>query len=260
MTGVSIIAYAQARIQSRYGERADARVWLKLHNIQDLGSYLQTAQQTPLRHWVLGLSSSHSSHDIELALRQKYRRSIDEVASWMPTDWQKPLHWVKRLADLPALQYLADGGEPLDWMIADPDINGFIADDPLVCVQAIRQAGNSIMVDSWQQSGSILSGWLSQWNSLRPKSRYSNRGLEPLEKLLHDQMHQQRNQQEVPLPGDYEIILDQLRLIFRRYAFQPAAVFAYLAIVAIDLHRIRSDLMQRLYFQDNRSLAEDLAL
>jgi len=260
MTGLSVIAYAQARIQSRYGERADAGLWLKLHNIHDLGSYLQTAQQTPLRHWVLGLSSSHSSHDIELALRQKYRRNVDEVASWMPTDWQKPLHWVKRLADLPVLQYLADGGEPLDWMKADPDINCFLADDPLVRVQAMRQAGNSVMVDTWQQSGSILSGWLSQWNSLRPKSRYSNRGLQPLEKLLNDQMHEQENQQEVLLPSDYEIILDQLRLIFRRYAFQPAAVFAYLVIVAIDLHRIRSDLMQRMYFQHGQDLVEDLPL
>ena len=80
MSVMSGIAYAQARIQSRYGRRADAGVWLKLQNIHDLGSYLQTAQQTPLRHWVLGLSSSHNSHEIELALRQKYRHHIDEVA------------------------------------------------------------------------------------------------------------------------------------------------------------------------------------
>ena len=73
MAGLASIAYAQTRIQSRYGERADASVWLKLHNIYDLGSYLQTAQQTPLRPWVLGLSSTHSSHDIEEVLRQKYR-------------------------------------------------------------------------------------------------------------------------------------------------------------------------------------------
>lgn len=260
MTGLSAIAYAQTRVQSRYGERANAAVWAKLHHIHDLGSYLQTAQQTALRHWVLGLSTSHSSHDIELALRQKYRRHVDEVASWMPTDWQKPLRWIKRLVDLPILQYLAEGGKPLGWMKSDPDIKAFIVDDPLLRLQAIQQAGNRILVGNWQQTGSILSGWLSQWNSMCPKSRYSSQRLQPLEKLLHEQMHQQENRHEVPQPGDYESILYQLRLIFRRSAFQPAAVFAYLAIVAVDLHRIRSDLMQRLYFQSGQDLAEDLPL
>jgi len=260
MTGLSGIAYAQVRIQSRYGQRADMSVWVKLHNIQDLGSYLQTAQQTPLRPWVLGLSTTHSSHDIELALRQKYRHHVDEVASWMPTNWQKPLQWIKRLADLPVLQYLGAGGEPLDWMMSDPDISDFTADDPLLRVQAIREAGNRVMVETWLQSGSIQSGWLSQWNSIRPKSISSDRGLQPLEKRLQQQMQLQTKQQGAALPTDYEIILDQLRLIFRRYAFQPAAACAYLIIVAIDLHRIRSDLMQRLYFSYGQDQAEGLPL
>jgi hypothetical protein len=46
--------------------------------------------------------------------------------------------------------------------------------------------------------------------------------------------------------------------VFRRSAFQPAAVCAYLAIVAIDLHRLRSDLMLRLFFQDVHDLEQGL--
>lgn len=258
MTALSGIAYAQVRIQSRYGKRADTNVWLKLHNIFDLGSYLQTAQQTPLRPWVLGLSSTHSSHDIELALRQKYRHHVDEVASWMPASWQAPLQMIKRLVDMPVLQYLLGGGEPLDWMKSDPYISEFTADDPLLRMQAISHAGNKAMIDSLQQSGSVLPGWLSQWNSLRPKSIYFDRGLQPLEKLLFEYMQLQTKQQGISLPTDYEIILDRLRLIFRRYAFQPAAVCAYLAIVAIDLHHIRSDIMSRLFFQGGPDPAEGL--
>ena len=52
MTGLSDFAYAQVRLQSRFGQRADEHVWLRLHNILDLASYLQVAQQTPLRPWV----------------------------------------------------------------------------------------------------------------------------------------------------------------------------------------------------------------
>lgn len=254
------MAYAQVRMLSRYGERADASVWIKLHTIDDLGSYLQTAQQTPLRPWVLGLSSSHSSHDLELALRQKYRHHVDEVAGWMPANWQKPVQWIKRLVDLPVLQYLGSGGEPLNWMRSDPAISDFTVDDPLVRLQAIRQAGSRAMADSWLQSGSMLSGWLSQWNSIRPRSINFDRGLQSLEQLLHQQMQLQTQHPGLALPSDYEIILDQLRLIFRRYAFQPAAACAYLVIVAIDLHRLRSDLMQRLYFQTYQEPVEALPL
>lgn len=258
MTSLSGIAYAQARIQSRYGARAKANVWLRLHNIHDLGSYLQTAQQTPLRPWVLGLSSTHNSHDIELALRQKYRHHVDEVASWMPPGWQKSLRWVKRLADLPVLQYLAADGEALDWMKSDPDISDFTADDALLRVQAIQQAGARVLLDSWRKNGSMLPGWLSQWNSMRPKSSHFDRGLQHIEKVLLEQMHLQAKQQGAARAADYELMLDQLRLIFRRYAFQPAAVCAYLAIITLDLHRIRRDLMKRMYFQQSHDIAQGL--
>ncbi|MGB5603648.1 MAG: hypothetical protein WBO14_14560 [Gammaproteobacteria bacterium] len=258
MAGVSTIAYAQARIQTRYGERADARLWLKLHNIQDLGSYLQTAQQTALRPWVLGLSTSHTSHAIELALRQKYRHHVDEVAGWMPGDWQESMQWIKRLADLPVLQYLAAGGEPLHWMASDSDISGFTGDEPLQRLQAMRQAGYRVMVDTWQQRNSILSGWIAQWDSMRPKSVFFERGLQALEKLLHEQLRLQTKQQGLSSSGDYDIMLDRLRLIFRRYTFQPAAVTAYLVMIATDIHRVRSDLMQRLFFVQGKAVAEGL--
>jgi hypothetical protein len=258
MAGLKALAYAQTRIQSRYGERADAGVWLKLHNIQDLGSYLQTAQQTALRPWVLGLSSTHNSHDIEQALRQKYRQHVDEVASWMPAKWQRALQWIKRLADLPALQYLLDGGEPLEWMKSDPEISDFTVDEIQLREQLIRDAGNQALVDSRRQQGSILSGWLSQWNSLRPGSVYSDHGLKPLEKLLLEQIQLQTRQPGKSLPADYEIMLDRLRLVFRRSAFKPAAVCAYLAIVALDVHRLRSDLMLRLFFHDVQDFEQGL--
>jgi hypothetical protein len=254
MSAFSGLAYAQIRVQSRYGARAEAGVWLKLHNIHDLGSYLQAAQQTPLHPWVLGLSSTHTSDDIELALRQKYRHHVDEVAGWMPVDWRKPVQWIKRLTDLPIIQYLITGGEPHDWMKSDPDISPFTADDPLARLQMLQQTDNRVLVESWEQQGSVLAGWVSQWDRMRPKKSYSENGLSALEKLLRWQMQQQLRFEHAR-PADHEEILDRLRLIFRRHAFQPAAVCAYLAIVAIDLHRIRSDLMRRIYFQHEPDLA-----
>ena len=267
MTGQSNFAYAQVRLQSRFGQRADQHVWLRLHNILDLASYLQVAQQTPLRPWVLGVGSSHSSHQIELALRQKYRHHVDEVASWMPADWRVPLLWIKRLADLPALQYLlGDGdGDALDWMKVDPDISEFTIDDSTLRLQAMRVAGCDSLVQAWQQGDTMFAGWLAHWKKVQPRAPVLNKGLQNLEKLLHQQLPMLSRQrytgnEATALAADYYAITDNLRVIFRRYAFQPAAVCAYLAIIALDIHHLRRNLIQRLLFQDDAEFAQELTL
>lgn len=274
MTGIAGMAYAQARIQARYGSRADAAVWLKLQNIHDLGSYLQTAQQTPLRHWTLGISATHSSHEIELTLRQKYRGHIDEVANWVPASWRKPLHWLKRIHDLPAMQYLASGGTPLDWMKQDPELADFTDASQDMRVQAMREAGCASLVDALHRDGNLLEGWMREWHRIRPRSKHRDHGFSELERLINQlilsqtrsrtrteaQAHNQAHSQDDMLATDYDAISNRFRRIFRRHAFQPASVFAYLAIVMIDLQRIRSDLLQRHFFADTRLHAEDLAI
>lgn len=255
MTARSDFCYAQARMQSRYGQRADEPVWLRLHNVLDLASYLQVAQQTPLRPWVLGVGASHNSHEIELALRQKYRHHVDEVASWMPSDWRMSLQWSKRLLDLPTLQYLLADGIAMPWMKSDPEISEFTVEDPALRFQLMRVAGYDSLVNAWQQGDSMFTGWLSYWKQVQPRTTVFNIGLQNIESLLHRQLQVQTN---ADLAADYDVLTDSLRILFRRYAFQPTAAFAYLAIIALDIHHVRSDLMQRLLFQGNKNLSEGI--
>ncbi len=263
MTGLSDFVYAQVRLQSRFGQRADEQAWLRLHNVLDLASYLQVAQQTALRPWVLGISSNHSSHEIELALRQKYRRHVDEVTNWMPADWKVPLQWVKRLADLPALQYLLADGVAMEWMKLDPDLNEFTNDDSALRLPAMRAAGCDSLVNAWQHGDTMFTGWLSHWEKVQPRTLACNKGLKEIKDFLHKQLQLQAGQlktakQAAALAADHLVLIEHLRVIFRRYAFQPAAVFAYLAIIAIDIHHVRSELMQRLLFQDSEDFARGL--
>ncbi len=254
MTGLSDFAYAQARLQSRYGKRANVNLWLRLHNIHDLASYLQVAQQTTLRPWVLGIGATHSSHDIELALRQKYRRHVDEVTGWLPVAWRVPLQWIKRLVDLSVLQYLLADGTPMDWMKSDPDINQFTGSDLALRLRAMQETDCASLVNAWQQKHSMLTGWLSHWNEIRPQTQAFDKGLQSMEKLLHKQLQWHSTQTGITLPTDYEITDADFRALFRRYAFQPAAACAYLATAAIDVQHVRSDLMQRLFFQGDKGL------
>jgi hypothetical protein len=265
MSGLSDFSYAQVRLQSRFGQRADEQVWLRLHTILDLASYLQTAQQTALRPWVLGLSPGHNSHEMELALREKYRRHVDEVAGWMPDDWREPLQWIKRLPDLPALQYLLTDGTPLEWMKSDSALSEFISDHAAQRLKALHDAGYDSLMKAWQQGDSLFAGWLSHWKKIQPLTAAYSKGLQQMENYLKQLLSLQSRQSDTVVKDtasstDYQLMTEQLRVLFRRYAFQPAAVCAYLAIIAIDIHHIRSHLLQRLLFPETDDFALGLPL
>ena len=104
----------------------------------------------------------------------------------------------------------------------------------------------------------MLKGWLFHWNEARPVAQAYNNGLQSMEQLLQAYLLMNAGQTGVALPKDYVVASDELSAIFRRYTLEPAGVCAYLAIIAVDVHHIRSDLMQRIYFQGDADHAEGL--
>jgi len=250
MSSTVNFAYAQARVQARFGDRPDENDWLRLHGNGEIGSYLQAARQTPLRKWVLGISPAHDSHDIELALRQKFRIHIDEVASWPPPPWRAALRWIKCLPDLPAIQHLLGGAAPAAWMRRDPALAVF-TDTAAMMIQpqTPRASDCTVLTESWRRGDTLFQGWLRHWHELQPgadrERAYFDQGLRQLEALLGAQL--------TPPPGAITPLLrrelaHRLRTVFRRCSFQPAAACAYLALTALDLERLRGDLVQRALF------------
>src|ERR1035437_3185706 len=112
--------YAQSRLQARFGEFTDELLWQKLEGVPETDGALEIARSCGLRRWVAGIAPHADSHEIEIALRARWRECVTEIASWMPSCWQPALLWTRELADLPALCYLARGGAPLQWMHGDP--------------------------------------------------------------------------------------------------------------------------------------------
>jgi hypothetical protein len=47
-----------------------------------------------------------------------------------------------------------------------------------------------------------------------------------------------------------EVLVGRLGGVFRRFSFQPAAAFAHLALVALDLEQLRGDLLSRKLFAE----------
>jgi hypothetical protein len=243
-----VFAYAQARLQARHGERPRPVDWRRLQAVGDVVHYLQVARRTRLGRWVEELHGDQDSHSVELALRRQFCAYIDEVARWLPHPWRDTLGWLKRLPELPAIQYLLSGENPQPWMLEDPRLRAFTRGDREQRLLVLGQSDCAPLAAAWERGEPIASAWLEHWRDSWAPGGAAGEGLEQLTRSL-------RRFLGAPDPhdaGDFErardLLLVQLTLIFRRYSFQPAACYAHLALTALDLMTLRADLLRRMLF------------
>jgi hypothetical protein len=249
MSETARFRYVQARLQARHGDRADDLVWRRLQSIGDVANYLQAAQQTTLRRWITGLHSKQGSHEIERMLRRHYRDYVDEVAHWLPTRWTGTVQLLGRLPDLPALQYLLTGGSIPAWMRDDPELNVFATENPGTRLEAMQNSDLAWLAEGWQMDQPLVDNWLDYWRSRWPREPKLTGGLEHLARLLQEQVHLQHN--NTAAATDPRAVLGgRLTAVFRRYSFQPAAACAHIGLVALELEKLRGDLVRRLLYTE----------
>jgi len=244
-------AYVQVRLQARHGARPDETVWRHLQGTSDFANYLQLARHTPLRYWVTTLDPGQDSDDIEGELRRLFRRHVDEVAGWVPPAWRPAVLWVRRLPDLPALQYLL-GDEPVPaWLQNDPELRemGCLPVDSRR--EIMGQSDCNVFLTASQTGESLPAAWISHWRMLWPRTARQDQGLEKLSKAFYQYLRVLQADSCDSVQTRCETLHVQLVSAFRRYSFQPAAVFSYLALTALELARLRGDLLVRQLFATN---------
>ena len=119
MIAAGSLEYAHARIWARHGQRPDGALWRRSETTREFAAVLELARGSALAGWLEGIAPGAGVHAVEAALRRHWRERVAEVASWMPAAWQPAIAWCGVLVDLPALQHLARGGAPADWMASD---------------------------------------------------------------------------------------------------------------------------------------------
>ena len=230
--------YAQARMQARFGERPGAALWRELDSVRDLGAYLDSLQGTPLRGWVAGIDASGDLHHIELRLRERFRSHIHEVARWMPGVWSPAVRGIAQLLDLPARAHLYSGHRPLSWMMQEPGLRALAADagEGRLAIAGFARA----------ESREDRAAWLAEWERRWPVGDGESR-LAMTSIIATLSRHLERFRLAPARDGwCLRAELEQnLRVLFRRLALQPEACFAYLGLVALDLERLRAQLVRR---------------
>jgi hypothetical protein len=253
MTAPCHFAYAQARVQARYAELPWEDAWQRLAAARTLGIFLEEAREGALRAWVRGFSSQSDGHDLERGVRGTWQDEVTRVATWLPQPWQPALLWLHWLPLLPLLAQAERGGTLPVWVGRDRSLQLLRRPDGTLDPAALIQAGGGALVlaKSEAVAGSEkdwVSTWAHEWRRLWPPcSRDFLAHLDGLAALIRTHVSAFPRSGEAAWPLRREL-RERLRLSFHRLSLQPAAAFNYLALLALDLERLRAALMERALF------------
>lgn len=258
MIDVGSLDYAQARLQCRHGQRASDAAWQRLEVAREFAALLDAARHTPLQPWLVGITLHSSAHQIEAVLRGHWRATVAEVAGWMPQPWQPPIRWCGVLPDLPVLQHLLRGGEPEAWMRDD-------ADWRMVCQRPIAERAGAWAEGPFAalvaaRATPVVAAWWAEWQRRLPHPLGgADDALRQLMATL--QAHGAAFASAPPGPGGLlrRSLQARLSLLLRRATLEPALAFIHLALCALDLERLRGELLARALFPCEPAPALSLA-
>ncbi len=243
------IEYAQARLQARHGQRATEAQWQLLESTREFGALLDAARAGPLRPWVAGLTAQAAAQDIEAAMRAQWQMVVAEVVAWMPGPWHDALAWCAVLPDLPALQHLARGGGPEPWMAQDPRWRELCAVPPGEHAAVLARGPWRALACAWSAPATLAAAWQAEWQRRLPQPLHG--ADDSLRQVLTTlRQHGAAFAAATPGPGTYlrRALQVRLSLLWRRAALEPAAAFIHLVLSALELERLRGELLGRRLF------------
>jgi hypothetical protein len=239
-------AYAQARLQARYGSRPSDADWAHVAATADLGALLQVLRGSPVGRWTGRLGSRPGVHEIERRLREEWLRDVDEIAGWQPAPWREGVRWLRWIVYLPTLQKLARGGRPPAWTRADPVLAPVVAHDPRDRAAALRRTALAPLAAGFSVPAATVQAWTRHWRQLWPSQGAARR---PLELMLRQVARLEAQLAALPTAARADEALRRfehdLELLFRRNPLSPAAAVAHLGLLALDLRRVRGALATR---------------
>lgn len=261
--------YAYARVAARLAQRPDERLWTQLRSSRSVPALLEAVRASSAATTVSGVPLMGDADAIELAFRQQLRTRIVEVAGWSPSPWRPSLLYTRHLVDLPALLHLLSDEPPPRWIAADPALAPYalatlaqrraaLADGPLGPLVAAAEPGVDARrpvepiaraMRRLHAGGALhrlLAAWEREWRRLWPPIDDDERSA--LDGVVERVRAHLKRFPSVPVDetvGARQALGARLATAVHRSASQPAALFAYLGLFAIDLERLRGEFMLR---------------
>ncbi len=240
------LAYLQARLQSRHGDRPGAEDWRVAEASADLAHYLEALRRTSLRRWVSEVDPEAGPDAMERGFRAGWRSCVEEVSRWSPGPWKPALAWLACLPDLPAVEHLLRGNPPARWMRSDPVLKTLAQDDAERRREALRASPMAPLAGAEDSLGQtdVVGAWLEEFRYRLPDAERDQAALEAL--ISRALAHRKAMSAASDSGNAARLQLkEELTRHFRRQAGRMAAAFAHLGITGLDLERTRAGVMAR---------------
>lgn len=231
-------AYAGARLHARYSRRPVGAQWGALDASRTPQHYLDVLRAGRWLHVPEGDLATDADAR-ERWLREAWRAACAEVAGWYDAAWTPAFRWTALLADLDALERLREGDAVPAWVQAD-DLLGALA-------QAAASERGARLADTpyaplepaWATPEPLLQAWHRVWLDLRPRTDVRT------SRVLQELASAVAAASRLGVGARREAVEGAAHRAFRRGAGTAAAGFAYLAIAALQLERVRGGLAAR---------------
>jgi len=264
------LEYAYARICACLSRRPDERLWQRLRSARGIPALLEAVRGSTAAESVSGIPVNANGDVIELAFRQQLRSRIDDVASWAPPEWRGALRFTRYLADLPSLVHLLSDESPVRWLAVDPELAPYaletlaerrraIAGGPLARIaDALKEEGQDVRPvrrDVTRSGHDLRDGkslhpavtaWSEEWRSRWPAvSNETTRAIVGVVDAIERHLHRFSVLAVADAQAMRLLLSTRLATLLRRFPAQPAALFAYIAVFALDLERLRAEFVLR---------------
>lgn len=225
-------AYAQARVQARFGRRPAEHDFRLLDASRSIAHLQEALRHGPLAQYVAGLDAAPDSDAFEASLRTTWRAACAEVARWHAPEWRLAFATFCAHADLPALELLrADGSVPA-WLHSDDHLGPLLRSEGEARMELLRRTCGPAIAAAYAADGPLQGGWLAAWRASAPRA--------PARVAAH--LAEIGSLQGALYANDelrIGVRVARLERLFRTAAGTPVAGFAYLGLLAITLQRIR---------------------
>ena len=269
MIGGLTFDYAHARAAARLATRPDDRLWNQLKSVRSVAALAETVRASSAAPTVSGIPPTADADAIELAFRQQLRTRIAEVAGWAPEPWRAALLYTRHLLDLPALMQLLSDERPPRWIASDPELAPYALEQPAQRRAALLAGPLADLTEAIGHSADpqrtseplaravrrlaagaalhrALAAWETEWRRHWPRATSEDRSaLDQLGAAIRAHVARFPRLPVDETVGARQVLAARLTTYVHRWAGQPAALFAYLALFAIDLERLRAEFVLR---------------
>jgi hypothetical protein len=243
------IEYASARLAARFGARPDDRAWQRIEPVREFAALVEAARGTVLQPWLQGIAAHSSAHEIEAQLRARWQAQVVEVAGWMPERWQRAILWCAVLPYLPILLHLARREAPLPWMRGDARLADLCVGGYDTARAALAAGPWGPLASAWPTPDALPGAWRAEWQRRMPQHPAGDpRLLAALARTLTAHLAGSSGAPGREGRVSRRALQARLAVLFRRALLDPAAAFVFLALVALDLERLRGELLRRVAF------------